>query len=93
VHIQAAQSQQKSYANKRRRPLEFKVGDRVFLKVSLTKGMQRFGLQGKLSPRYIRLYKIINKLNPVAYQLDMCVDVNTYITCSYLIAQKVRYIS
>jgi len=46
--------------------LEFQVGDIVFLKVSPTEGIKRFGVQGKLSPRYIRLYEIINKLNLMA---------------------------
>ena len=48
-----AQSRQKSYADNRRRDLEFQVGDHVFLKVSPTKGVMRFGKKGKLSPRYI----------------------------------------
>ena len=51
--IQAAQNRQKSYADNRRRELEFQVGDHVFLKVSPTKGVYRFGIKGKLSPRYI----------------------------------------
>jgi len=49
-HIKAAQSTQKSYADKRRRPLEFQVGDKVFLKVSPAKGVRRFNFRGKLSP-------------------------------------------
>ena len=52
----AAQSRQKSYADRRRIPLEFEIGDFVFLKVSPTKGVARFGKRGKLSPRYIGLY-------------------------------------
>nr|CAD1832666.1 unnamed protein product [Ananas comosus var. bracteatus] len=48
-----AQSRQKSYADKRRRELEFQAGDHVFLKVSPTKGVKRFGIRGKLSPRFI----------------------------------------
>ena len=73
-HIRIAQSRQKSYADKRRRPLEFQVGDKVFLKVSPTKGIKRFGVRGKLSPRYIGPYEIIDKLNPVAYRLDLPVE-------------------
>ena len=56
----------KCFVDKRRRPLEFELGDRVFLKVSPTKGIRRFGVQGKLNPRYIELYEIIDKMNPVA---------------------------
>ena len=48
-----AQSRQKSYADKRRRPLEFEAGDHVFLKVMPKRGVVRFGKQGKLSPRFI----------------------------------------
>ena len=50
--LETAQSRQKSYADKRRRPLEFQVGDAVFLKVAPLKGVMRFGKKGKLSPRY-----------------------------------------
>jgi hypothetical protein len=52
-NLRAAKSHQESYANKRCRPLEFEVGDHVYLKVSIVKGMKRFGVKGKLSPRYI----------------------------------------
>nr|CAD1827303.1 unnamed protein product [Ananas comosus var. bracteatus] len=52
-----AQSRQKSYANKRRRDLEFAVGDRIFLKVSPMRGVRRFGIRGKLSPWYIGPYE------------------------------------
>jgi len=73
-HIKVAQSRQKSYADKRRRPLEFQVGDQVFLKVSPTKGVKRFEVRGKLSLRYTGPYEIIEKLNPVAYRLDLSVE-------------------
>ena len=49
--MKAAQDRYKSYADERRQPLEFEVGDHVFLRVSPTKGMYRFGVRGKLSPR------------------------------------------
>ena len=49
--MKAAQDRYKSYADKRRKPLEFEVGDHVFLKVSPTKGVVRFGVKGKLNPR------------------------------------------
>jgi len=69
--LKAAQDRQKSYADKRRKPLEFRVGDRVLLKVSPWKGVVRFGKQGKLSPRYIGPYKIIARVGPVAYRLQL----------------------
>jgi hypothetical protein len=51
-----------SYANKRRRPLQFEVGDHVYLKVSSMKGMKRFRVKGKLSPHYIGPFLILEKL-------------------------------
>ncbi|GKF36150.1 putative reverse transcriptase domain-containing protein [Tanacetum coccineum] len=59
--LQTARSRQKSYADVRRRPLEFKAGDRVMLKVSPWKGVICFGKHGTLSPRYIRSIKILDK--------------------------------
>jgi hypothetical protein len=61
-HMSAAQSRRKSYANKRRRPLEFEVGDHVFLKVSPMRGVMRFGKKGKLSPRFVGPFEITQKV-------------------------------
>ena len=66
-----AQSQQKSYADVRRRPLEFKVGDHVFLKVVPKRGVLRFDKRGKLSPRFIGPFKILERVGTVAYQLAL----------------------
>ena len=60
-----------SYADRRRRPLEFEVGDRIFLNVSLTNGITRFDMVGKLSPKYIRPYPITQRVGEVAYQLEL----------------------
>ncbi|GKU98441.1 hypothetical protein SLEP1_g11449 [Rubroshorea leprosula] len=62
---------QKSYADRRRRDLEFEVGDHVFLKVSPIRGVLRFGIQGKLSPRYIGPYPILERIGEVAYRLEL----------------------
>jgi len=70
-HIKPAQSRQKGYAYHRRRPLKVQVKDKVFLKVSPIKGVRTFNVRGKLSPRYIGPYEIIEKLNPVACRLNM----------------------
>jgi hypothetical protein len=67
----AAQSHQKSYTNKRRSPLEFEVGDHVYLRVSLMKGVRCFGIKGKLAPRYIGPYSIIDKYGPTSYQVEL----------------------
>jgi hypothetical protein len=69
--LEAAQAWQKSYHNKRRKPLQFEVGDQVYLKVSPTRGVQRFGIKGKLSPRYIGPYEIKGTCGPIAYQLKL----------------------
>ncbi|GJU24528.1 putative reverse transcriptase domain-containing protein [Tanacetum coccineum] len=69
--LKAACDRQKSYADKRRKPLEFSVGDYVLLKVSLWKGVVCFMKKGKLAPRFIGPFKIIKKVGPVAYWLDL----------------------
>ena len=70
-NLKIAQSRYKSYADKRRDPLIFEVGDHVYLKVSPWKGVQRFGIKGKLAPRYIGPYPIVERYGPVAYRLNL----------------------
>ncbi|GJU35957.1 putative reverse transcriptase domain-containing protein [Tanacetum coccineum] len=69
--IEVARSRQKSYADKRHKPLEFQVGDRVLLKVSPWKGVVRFGKKGKLAPRYVGPFEIVECVGPVAYRLKL----------------------
>nr|CAD1817059.1 unnamed protein product [Ananas comosus var. bracteatus] len=66
-----AQSRQRSYANRCRRDLEFAIGDRVFLKVSPMRGVKRFGVRKKLSPRYIGPYEVLERNGAVAYRLAL----------------------
>ena len=66
-----AQSRQKSYADRRRRPLTFEVGDHVFLKVSPRRGLMRFGRSGKLAPRFIGPFEILDRVGEVAYRLAL----------------------
>ncbi|GKC98667.1 putative reverse transcriptase domain-containing protein [Tanacetum coccineum] len=70
-HIQAARDRQKSYDDRRRKPLEFEVGDKVMLKVSPWKAVIRFGKRGKLNPRYIGPFKILAKVGMLAYRLGI----------------------
>jgi hypothetical protein len=70
-NLKEAKSRQETYANKRRRPLEFEVGDHVYLRVSPMKGVNRFGVKGKLAPRYNGLFPILEKCGSVAYKLDL----------------------
>ena len=70
-NLKIARNRHKSYADNRRRDLQFEIGDRVFLKISPWKGILRFGKRGKLSPRYIRPYEIVSKVGPVPYKLKL----------------------
>ena len=82
-NLKAAQSRQKSYVDTQRRPLKLQPGDFVYLKVSPIKGTQRFQVRGKLSPRYIGPYRIIEKIGAVAYRLELpqrCQIYTTYFT-------------
>ncbi|KAL4016708.1 hypothetical protein IC575_024365 [Cucumis melo] len=75
--MQTAQSRQKSYADVRRKDLEFDVGDKVFLKVAPMKGVLRFERRGKLSPRFVGPFEILERIDPVAYRLALPPSLST----------------
>jgi hypothetical protein len=70
-NLWVAQSRQKSYADHKRRELSFEIWDFLYLKVSPMRGLRRFKVWGKLAPRFIRLFKILEKRGEVAYQLEL----------------------
>nr|GEW43883.1 putative reverse transcriptase domain-containing protein [Tanacetum cinerariifolium] len=74
--LKTARSRQKSYADKRCKPLEFNIGDRVLLKVSPWKGVVLFGKKVKLAPRYVRPFEIVECVGPVAYRLKLPQDLS-----------------
>ncbi|GJZ36454.1 putative reverse transcriptase domain-containing protein [Tanacetum coccineum] len=75
IHIkkrmQVARDRQKSYADLKRKPMEFQVGDKVMLKVLPWKGVVRFGKRGKLNPRYVGPFKVLEKVGSIAYKLEL----------------------
>jgi hypothetical protein len=82
--LKVSQTRQKSYADKRRRDLSFEVGDFVYRKVSRMRGTRRFKVKGKLAPRYVGPFKIVDRRGEVAYQLELppqLSDVHDVFTC------------
>ncbi|GJX06565.1 putative reverse transcriptase domain-containing protein [Tanacetum coccineum] len=75
--LKAARDRQKSYADKRRKPLEFEVGDRVLLKMSPWKDVVHFGKKGKLAPRYVRPFEILERIGLVAYRLRLLEELSS----------------
>ncbi|WMV08643.1 hypothetical protein MTR67_002028 [Solanum verrucosum] len=69
--LKTTQSQRKSYADVRRKDLEFEVNDWVYLKISPMKGVMRFGKKWKLSPHYVGPYQILRRIDKVAYELEL----------------------
>ncbi|GJT47572.1 hypothetical protein Tco_0956287, partial [Tanacetum coccineum] len=69
--MQVARNRQKSYADLKCKPMEFQVGDKVMLKVLPWKGVVHFGKRGKLNPRYVRPFKVLEKVGSIAYKLEL----------------------
>nr|GFC16717.1 putative reverse transcriptase domain-containing protein [Tanacetum cinerariifolium] len=77
--MQAAQDRQKNYADRKRKSMEFKIRDRVMLKVSPWKGVVRYGKRGKLNPRYVEPFKVLAKLGKVAYKLELPQELSKFV--------------
>jgi hypothetical protein len=75
-NLRVAQSREKSYTDHRRRKLSFEVGDFVYLKVSLMRGLRHFKVGGKLAPRFIGSFKILEKRGEVAYQFELSLQLS-----------------
>ena len=69
--LKIAQSRQKSYADKKRSDVSYEVGDRVYLRVSPLRGVKRFGIKGKLAPRFIGPFKVLSRKGEVAYEIEL----------------------
>jgi hypothetical protein len=70
-NLKVSQSRQKSYTDRRQRELSFEVGDFVYLKVSPMRGLKRFQVRGKVAPRFIGPFKILERMGKVAYRLEL----------------------
>ena len=69
--LKVAQSRQKSYADTKRKEVAYEIGDRAYLRVSPLRGVKRFGVKGKLAPRFVGLYYVLECMGEVAYKLEL----------------------
>ena len=69
--LEIAQSRQKNYVESKRREVVYEIGDRAYLRVSPLRRVKRFGIKGKLAPRYVGPYKILERRGEVAYKLEL----------------------
>nr|GFB34362.1 putative reverse transcriptase domain-containing protein [Tanacetum cinerariifolium] len=92
--MQASRDRQKSYADLKRKPMEFQVRDKVMLKVSPWKGVVRFGKRGKLNPRYVGPFKVLERIGDLAYNLDLPEELirvhNTFYEPMEIVDRKVK---
>ena len=79
--LKIANDRKKSYVDMKRKDIRYEIGEKVFLKVSPWKKVMRFGKKGKLSPRFIGPYEVIEKVSPVAYKLALPPELERSIVC------------
>ncbi|MEQ5253555.1 hypothetical protein, partial [Escherichia coli] len=89
--MKIAQDRQKSYADLKRQSIEYQVGEKVLLKVSPTKGVKRFGKKGKLSPRFIGPYEILERVGNLAYRLALPIELDR-VHNVFHVSQLKRYV-
>ena len=80
--LKVAQSRQKSYVDSKRKETVYEVGDRVYLRVSPLRGVKRFGVKGKLVPRFVGPYKVLERMGEVAYKLELPEGLQEFTMCS-----------
>ncbi|GJR68917.1 hypothetical protein Tco_0014982 [Tanacetum coccineum] len=86
--MQAAHDRQKSYADLKRKPMEFQVGDKVMLKVSPWKEVIHFGKRGKLNPRYVGPFKVLERVGEVAYKLELPEELSRRIPSTQILSES-----
>ena len=69
--LKVAQSRQKSYADTKGKVVVYEIGDRAYLRVSPLRGVKRFGVKGKLAPRFVGPYRVLERMGEVAYKLEL----------------------
>ena len=69
--LKIAQSRQKSYADSKHKKITYEIGDRAYLRVSPMRGVKRFGVKGKLAPRFVGPYRVLERMGEVAYKLEL----------------------
>ena len=84
--LMVAQSRQKSYADSKRKEIVYKVGDRVYLQVSPLRGVKRFGVKGKLAPRFVGPYKVLERMGEVTYKLELPEGLSGVQMCSMFLS-------
>ncbi|GKE83525.1 putative reverse transcriptase domain-containing protein [Tanacetum coccineum] len=89
--MQAARDRQKSYADLKHKPMEFQVGDKVMLKVLPWKGLVRFGKRGKLNPKFVGPFKVLEKVRSVAYKLELPEELSRVYNTSHVSNLKKCY--